>query len=291
MNLIPDKEVTVADRRDSVYIRPRTIENMFSAMRWSKADGEKQENQHRRHSSLRGSNKFCKTQNIDEYIDMLDKGWETGVKDMQELAGITSDSAEQLVFTRAPGGAFPVVPAHLANDPNSMMRPTLDVSENKRGLTLVIDSCFSGGVSARTILDYAQDIMRLVAWLQAERIECSVYSIIPIELDDKRVVYTVPIREAGQVFQPERIAAVLHPSWLRRAWFAMLEYEYYETDGAYPEARACQYGYGSVTHANADEMRQALPEAYSVIMLPKPGQGDPTKAVEEVTNLKIRVQS
>lgn len=288
LSLLPDIKLHRARRRSSKHLlRRRTIDNMFAAMQWSKAEQAKRDTSW---SSNTSDSDFTGTENIDEYISMLRDGWEHGVKDMQELAGLTSDAAERLMFQRAPGGAFPIVPAHLANDPNAMLMPAQDVSENTRGLTLVIDSSFNCGVSSGTILNYAKGIMRLVAWLQAERIECNIYSILPVRMMDKRVIYTVPIREAGQVFQPERIAAVLHPSWLRRAAFALLEYEFHHDDGeTFPECSVCRTGYGRSTHANADELRAALPEAYSVVMLPKPGDGDPKKAVEEVTNLKIRI--
>ncbi len=286
MNLYPDRKVKVDERDRPVHIRPRTIENFFEAMAWAGVHNPKG-------SSVRGTNAFCKTKTIHEYVEMLRDGWQAGIQDMQELEGITSDAAEKQSLVRNVGGAFPVVPAYLAGQPDSMLQSTLVETDNVRGLTLVIDSCFAGYVSATTILEYAKTVMRLVAWLQAQRIDTSVYSVIPIRLGSKRVVYTTPIRQTGQTFQPERIAAVLHPSWLRRAWFAMMEYEFKECFIAngkkrFPECKAIYAGYGSVTRANAAEMREALPEAYSVIMLPKPGDGDPKRAVEETLNLKIR---
>ena len=41
-------------------------------------------------------------------------------------------------------------------------------------------------------------------------------------------------------------------------------------------------------HVSADEMQQVLPEAYSVIMLPKVGSGDPMNAVQDAINLKLK---
>lgn len=286
MNLLPDRIMTKKSGRSStkVYMRTRTIENLRDAMRWSRDRTIKTP----RLASITTDEHFCATKNINEYIDMFDKGWQAGVEDMQELEGITSDAADQLTFKRAPGGAFPVVPAYLSNSPDAMLMPTADTHENKRGITLVIDSCFSGSTRSTAILDYAKTIMRLVAWLKAERIEVAVYAVVPIRMDGKRAVYITPILEAGDVFQPERIASVLHPSFLRRAWFAMIEYEYLATDGAYPECSCMKYGYGSVTNVGIDELREALPEAYSVCLLPKPGTGDPKKAIDSVLNFKIR---
>jgi len=288
MKLLPDRKAKVDGRRNKVIFRTRSIDNLASAMELAK-DRERQ------CASTTSSSSFTATANIEEYIEMFRRGWEAGISDMAELDGITSDASEQLAFRRAPGGAFPIVPAHLAGHPDSMLMPTMDTSENKRGLTLVVDSCFCGSVEPETIIAYAKDIMRLVAWLQAERIDVAVTAIVPIVMDQKRIVYVTPILRAGDVFQPERIASTLHPSFLRRAWFAMVEHEYYDCEDAdgkrtYPECAVCRGGYGTVTSANADELRHALPEAQSVCLLPKPGDGDPKKAVQEILNMKIRTE-
>ncbi len=66
----------------------------------------------------------------------------------------------------------------------------------------------------------------------------------------------------------------------------MLEREYY--DDKMQDCKACTGSYGVVEHASMDEMQAALPEAYSVILLPKCGSGDPMKAVQESDTLRLR---
>ncbi len=287
MNLQPDRSVMVDGRKEKVRFRTRTISQLATAMEFAQAHSEEHKE---RRASVDGDKRFTATKNIGEYIDMFRHGWKAGVKDMKELAGITSEAADSLMFKRAPGGAFPIVPAHLAGHPDSMLMATVDVNENKRGITLVVDSCFSGDVNSRTIIEYAKEIMRLVAWLKAEQLDVSVYAVVPIRMGSKRVVYTTPIIESGDVFQPERIASTLHPSFLRRAWFSMVEYEFYETDDKFPECSVCRGGYGCVTNVSIPELREALPTAHAVCLLPKPGEGDPRKAIDEVLNLKIRTE-
>jgi hypothetical protein len=238
---------------------------------------------------MQGSRDFCGTASLEEYRDMLTNGWQHGVEGVEGLDGLASDASERLAFVRNVGGAFPIVPAHIAGMPNSMLSPTIQKADSVRGLTLVIDTCFNAGVNAETVLSYARTVMRMVAWLMAEQIDVAVYAVVPIMLGQsrsKRVMYVTPIREAGQVLQPERVAAILHPSWLRRAWFSMLEHDYHER--GISDAAPCKGGYGSVTHANAEEMRAAIPEAYSVILLPKIGQHDPEQAIREAVNLKLK---
>jgi hypothetical protein len=128
--------------------------------------------------------------------------------------------------------------------------------------------------------------MKLVAWLSAEQIETSVYVVIPIHAKGTRYIYTTPIRQAGDVIQPERIAAILHPSFLRRAWFSMVEHEHYDKQLA--GTQICLGGYGQVRECTADEMQSCLPESYSVIMLPKIGTSNPEKAIQESVTLKLK---
>ncbi|NIO40788.1 MAG: hypothetical protein GTO41_11785 [Burkholderiales bacterium] len=269
-------------RKTLCTIRHRTLDDVMTAIQES-LDREQT------YSSRRKDKDFTGTSSLEEYRDMLLHGWDAGVDGVEGLDGLSTDHAEKLCFERNVGGAFPIVPAHLAGMPNSMLSPTIKTADSARGLTLVIDSCFSYGVETSTIITYAREVMKLVAWLQAEQLEVAVYVVVPIMLgsnNNKRVLYVTPIREAGQVFQPERIASILHPSWLRRGWFATLEYDYHVR--GVKDAACCRSGYGSVTHAKPEELRAAIPEAYSVILLPKVGVHDPAKALREAVTLKLR---
>jgi hypothetical protein len=261
---------------------------MTDALKWARTDLD--DGNGNRHQSCRDEsgekNPWTGTQTDAEYLDMLENGWALGVQDVEGLDGLSSDSRERLSFSRNVGGVFPVVPAYLAGAPDSMLDVRPMPTDAVRGLTLVIDSSFHSGVRASTALEYARSVMRLIAWLQSEQIETSVYIVCPIQFGSRRLIYTTPVHETGQILQPERIASVVHPSWLRRAWFALIEREYYQY--GMQECGVCKGGYGKCRHVNADEMRQALPEAYSVIMLPKVGSGDPMDAVKESISLKLR---
>lgn len=279
----PDQKIVDSAGKKTATLRFRTVAQMTDAIVASQNDSD-----HDCHSvkTERGANPWTGTNTADDYLAMLRDGWKHGVEDAEGLEGLSSDTADRLSFVRNVGGVFPVVPAYLAGAPDSMLDVRPMPSDSVRGLTLVIDSSFHAGVRSETVLTYAQSVMRLIAWLQAERIETSIYVVCPIQFGQRRIIYTTPIRETGDILQPERIAAIVHPSWLRRAWFAMVEREYYDHDMA--ECRTCRGGFGQVRHVNAEEMKQVLPEAYSVIMLPKVGSGDPMKAVKESISLKLK---
>jgi len=278
--MIPDRKIDNGRRTDKkTTLRLRSLDEMRDSLAWAIAND-------RNDSSVSGSESFTETKSADEYLSMLRDGWQEGIEGVEELDGLSTDRAEKICFERSPGGAFPVVPAYLAGAPDSMLRPVPQQADSVRGLTLVIDSSFNCMVNAKDCKEYAHSVMRLLAWLQAEQIETAVYSVITIADGSMRMLYAVPIREAGDIMQPERIAAVVHPSFLRRAWFAQVEREYHEHQ--LPGTGMCTGGYGYPQTATTEELKQALPDSYSVILLPKVGDGDPEKAVRETITLKLR---
>lgn len=283
--LNPDRTVKVENRDKPVTFRERSIGTIEECLLWAR-DSKKSLSSCNVET---GRNKWTGTTNVDEYINMLRYGWETGVKLAHELDGMTSDASEQLTFVPSVAGVFPIVPAYLAGNPVNMYAPVIQETENRRGVTLVIDASYNSSTAAKTALEYAQEIMKLVIWFQQQRIDVAVYATVAALMYGKRVVYLVPVRHCGDVLQVERIAAVLHPSFLRRGFFALVEYEYHLDKGVtYPECATCNSGYGKSTHCTADEMRIALNDAQSIVMLPKVGTTSATSAVESALNIKIR---
>lgn len=225
------------------------------------------------------------TSSAKQYADMLRNGWPEGIQGAEGLDGLCTDAVDRLQIHRNVAGSFANVPAYLAGHPAAMYEMRISQSD-KRGVSLVFDTSFSCGVTGDTVLRYARKVMQLVAWLQTQQIETAVYGMQTVTLGATHYCYPITIREHGQILQPERIAAILHPSWLRRAWFSMLEYDAHQ--GCPHAKRATSFGYGYPATGNAELFRQILPEAYAVIILPKPGKGDPRKAVEDALNLKLR---
>lgn len=283
---IPDltfrPDVTVRGGRRNYVVRHRTLDDYAQTLDIAIAhDGTLP--RARGKASTKHPKSFAGT-NPDEYRDMLRNGWPAGIEGAEGLDGLVSDRLERFQLQRNVAGSFANVPAHLAGHPASMydMRPS---PSEKRGLTLVVDICFNCEVKERVVRDYARKVMKLVAWLQAQQIETAVYGVI-VERLDNTFVYPVTIREHGQVLQPERIAAILHPSFLRRAWFSMLEYDAYK--GCKQAATATAFGYGYPDYGSAELYRQIFPDAYAVVMLPKPGDGDPEKTILDAVNLKLK---
>lgn len=272
--------------RNKTLLRMRTVDEMADALTASQNDVDER-NQHRQSCRDRDGS-FSGTRSSAEYADMLRNGWAEGVEGVEGLEGLSTDASDRITFVRGVGGAFANVPAYLSGAPDAMLMPVAAPADSVRGLTLVIDSSFHCGITPQDAKRYAQSIMKLLAWLQAEGIETAVYSVACINgADSKRMLYVSPIRQAGDVMMPERVASICHPSWLRRAWFAMCEQDYHVRQ--LPGTRCCSGSYGRPATATTEELQQAIPEAYSVILLPKVGSGDPEQAVREAYSLKLKL--
>lgn len=278
--LRPDVPLRDEDGRKTANVRHRTLRQ------WEQALDLAAERKWR-DGSTRGDRKFTGTASAEEYARMLREGWPECLQDAEGLGGMSTDAAERLQFERSPGGVFPVVPAALAGAPDAMLAVRPLPADNVRAVTLIFDTSYNCYVNVDTVLEYAQQIMRLIAWLSANRIDTAVYSVMCAQQGDVRNIYLTPIKRSDDVLQPERIATTLHPSFLRRAWFAMVEHEYHDYDDK-PGARYCKRGYGYAVDVQAHELRQLLPDAQSVVLMPKPGRGDPEKALYEALSLKLR---
>ena len=261
-------------KNGGVIVRHRTVADMSFGM----VEGERIKPQ-------RGLNAvFCATADAAEYAGMLTAGWPEAIEGVEGLDGLTSDEAPRPSFVRDVGGCFPIVPAYLAGTPDNMLAVRALPSETVRGLTLVIDGCYNGNIDTDVVLTYARACMRLVAWLQAEQVDTSIYVVNASSLSGPgKYLYVTPVHESGQILQPERIAAILHPSFLRRAWHQTLDYEAHALGLPGSES-----GCGYPKTATAAELRAVLPDAHSIVMLPHIGSGQPERAIKEAINLKLR---
>ena len=260
--------------------RIRTISEITASLQWAMQNKSRPEVQ-QTSSQLSAWNG---TDTPQEYIDMLRDGWDAGVEGVEGLDGLSSDAMTQLAWTHEVAGAVPVIPRCISGHPQRMLRP-IQAAQSKRGLTLIIDGTYNGSVEPDTVLEYAQTVMRLLAWLAAERIETAVYAAGTTSQRRKRYTYLVQVRASGDVMQPERIATILHPAYLRRAMFAQREREKNQYKMATSIAGS---NYGSSQTTNPKHIARMVDECYSVVMLPKVGCGDPTKAVHEALNFKLQ---
>ena len=278
--------------KSGTTLRVRSIDDVIRCMQWSENEYGKLPRAKRDRTVYVSAKDWTwpGTDTVGEYINLLRDGWPAAVKDKTALDGLCSDAFERPQMRRDVGGAFANVPACIAGMPDSMYSFRMQPSEQARGVTLILDCSYSGSVDPDDILTYAHKVMELVAWLIAERIEVNVYAVAAGHQRSTRTLYLTPVRTSDQVLQPERIAAVLHPSFLRRGRFAVVEYEALVEKIGYGDCiRTHGKGYATPRTAEAEELREAIPSAYAIVQLPKPSRrADPRRAVENALNIKLK---
>jgi len=200
MNLLPDRKIKNGNTRGrkNTTLRVRTIEQVQHALD-TRIIEVRDKPTCIGDSSVKGSESFTGTESADQYSTMLRDGWPEGIQGAAGLDGLSTDHSEKIQFVRSVGGAFPIVPAFLHGAPDAMLMPTPQPADSVRGLTLVIDSAFHCGIGSAEVLDYAQSVMKLVAWLAAEQIETAIYTTTAMGHGGGRYLYVVPIKEAGAI--------------------------------------------------------------------------------------------
>lgn len=272
-------DYTITDsERTNVVVRWRTIAEYADMLREAIASGGSG-------GGARASAPFAGTANASEYLTMLETGWPDGVHGVEGLDGLSVDAEARPTLQRSVAGCFPSVPDFIAGSPLSMYDVQRLPSEHQ-SVCLVINAATPGSTDASVILEYAHSVMRLIAALHAQHLDAAIVLMVRLHMGSRDYCYPVRIRELGQVLQPERIAATLHPSWLRRAFFSAIDHDAH--NGCKDAGSASNSGYGSAQGIDGELCRQLLPDARSVLILPQPGEGDPTKAVQEALSVKLR---
>lgn len=273
---------TAEGRRGKTIVRRRTALQVEYAVRLRQVVGGSPR------ESLSTGAGFHGTETAGDYLTMLSTGWRDGLRNAKGLDGLCSDSGVQIDLVKHVAGQFPIVPSYLAGVPDCMLSVERRTNEQRRSVTLIVDAAFNCTTSVKDCITYAQQVMALSAWLTEQQIACEIHAVIAVQQNGQRTIYTVPVRHFSTVLAPERVAAICHPSLLRRGYFALVECERIHRRDEYPNSVCAGAGYGSAQTASADELRQIFPDAGSVILLPKPGYGNPESAVENSLNLKIR---
>jgi hypothetical protein len=217
---------------------------------------------------------------------MLRDGWPEGIQGVSELAGLATDESERHEIYRDVAGFHPDVPSTIAGTPCDMFAMRRTTSASKRSVTLVNDASYNAGVTAETAQRHAIEVMKLVSHLVAEGIDCEVYNVQSIQMRKLHTVYVTPVRTLGSPIMPERIASLLHPSFLRRSWFAMAELE--KDKGMKGSEDVVPSSYGRAMRLEPALIKAVLPDAVSVVIMPKPGDGATAETLYNTVNLKLQ---
>lgn len=191
---------------------------------------------------------------VSQVCTALSRGWDGG--NLASAAGLETvdlDQSDSGGWDLDVAGSYCSVPDYVTGTPDCMMRK--DAGEAQRRVRLVLFCYMSAGVPASAAMDYARAGSAFAALMLAKGydVAITVAGVMRSCRAGTVVVRPVKVKEYGQEPDASRIAFSMHPAFLRRVFFAVMESD----AGAPQDVRSGSYG---TPPYRADEaaMRAAL---------------------------------
>lgn len=176
--------------------------------------------------------KFTGTKSWEEAIGLAQKGWPEGCSKM-----VTNLSAAQFMQPGATykaealsvAGAYPLMPAAIAGEPDCMVTDGLENSATKPIYRFVVNTSFIAAVTPQQVMNRGAAILSWIDQLEAEgaRIELICLRSCDVGRSEgvNRYSGILTLKRADEPLEIDRAAfAIAHPSMLRRIWFAALAF-------------------------------------------------------------------
>lgn len=184
----------------------------------------------------------------------LRRGWDAG--NLSAAAGLEAvdlDQSDTGGWDLDVAGSYCSVPDYVTGSPDCMMRK--DAGDAQRRVRLVLFCYMSAGTPASAAMDFSRANSAFAAIMLARGydVAITVAGVVRSRKSGQVIVRPVRVKEYGQEPDASRIAFAMHPAFLRRVMFAVME-----SDGDVPEdVRSNSYG---TEPYRADEvaMRAAL---------------------------------
>lgn len=178
----------------------------------------------------KGEKDFFGTRNMQEAMDILNKGWKQGAEKVEKLRNriIAQNPMGPRMVKYGMAGAVPSVPRAVAGNILNMKNPDNALTKKKPIITLMADMGASCNISPDTISNKAAVIAVLVDQIEAKGFSCEVVGTSlskgygSSKIGDRfNSAITVRVKESHQPADIARIAyAIGHASFFRRFVFA-----------------------------------------------------------------------
>lgn len=177
------------------------------------------------HSSVEGTERFTKTKNFDEAVELFKNGWsDMATKLVQKLKVIESKTEPTMKPRNTLGvcGYQAIVPLYLQGVPNNMVNKKM-VPVKQKVITLNKSIDYSCGVSADQIIEESIKAMQIIKKLEAQGYRCNL-NIVLGSSQTKKFVVKIRIKSANEKMNISKLAfPLVHPSMLRRLFFRFIE--------------------------------------------------------------------
>lgn len=176
-------------------------------------------------ASLTGSKKFTGTENYDEANTLMLHGWREGAKRVAAamIQGASAGTSERSVLYYSVVGFAPCVPAYLAGRPKSMINRK-KIRVPARIITIIFSASIPWKVSTVEVENTAARLFNVIAGLEQSGIRINLWVSFPAKTDTEMFNAAVLVKSASQPLNVLKMCyPVIHPSFLRRQMFAVME--------------------------------------------------------------------
>jgi hypothetical protein len=183
-----------------------------------------------RHQSVSGSEKFTKTKDFNEAIELFKNGWsDMATKLTQKLRLIESKTEPKMQPRNALGvcGYQAIVPMYLNGQPNNMLNKKM-VPIKQKVITVNKSIDYAGNTRAETIIDESIKAMQIIKKIESQGIRCNLNLVLGSKdgygTNEKRFILKIRIKSANEKLNVSKLAfPLVHPSMLRRLFFRFME--------------------------------------------------------------------
>ena len=180
------------------------------------------------YGSIDGSYEFTQTHDFEESYDLLKQGWEEGTKRLKDKleTKVKSVSTKQKTIYDVSGFQCSV-PRYLQGIPTNMINKKT-VSQKNKVITINKNISYSCIVGADEITNECAKVLELVNNLESNGCRVNLNIIIGTTVANRYHEYEdyvkICVKQASQRLNLKQVAfPVMHPSMLRRIFFALME--------------------------------------------------------------------
>lgn len=180
------------------------------------------------YSSIEGSYEFTQTHGFSEAYELLKSGWEEGTKRLKDKleTKLKSVSTKQKTIYDVAGFQCSV-PRYLQGVPTNMISKKT-VSQKNKVITINKNISYGAIVSADKITKECAKVLELINNLESNGCRVNLNIIVGTTVANKYHDYAdyvkICVKQASQKLNLKQVAfPVMHPSMLRRIFFALME--------------------------------------------------------------------
>lgn len=185
----------------------------------------------RNNSSETNSYDFCKTNNMQNAFELLEKK-DTSIFDKKELDKLISKNYDTKItknkYENSVIGFIPNVPNFCLGVPNTMIDIKKDIKKVKI-INIIINSCVSGGINKNSIQKKFSEILNDIIFLEKKGYRVNIYLLIGTVNGntEETLKYNLGVVKVKKDSEPidlkKLVFPLVHPSFLRRFIFRYLE--------------------------------------------------------------------